>query len=159
MFPMKKARQLPLYAVLLVAGNTRPMITENARKADAVAAPLSWQKNGRIYIYLSIYSQGSWKFCCWPACPGMLSNRPQTPRVAIYTLQECILSTLYTVIILFIKELFIGKLILNYVRSEVGKAFGNVPLHTMWPLWTTFFLAWGLKHKAMPGECVRDRPF
>lgn len=52
---------------------------------------------------------------------------PQTPEVEMYTLEECILSTFYTSIILFIKELFIGKLVWNYVRFELGQAFRNVP--------------------------------
>lgn len=59
---------------------------------------------------------------------------PWTPKVELYTLQECLLPTLHTLVVLFIKELFIGKLIWNYVRFELGKALGKVPSRTMWPL-------------------------
>lgn len=75
----------------------------------------------------------------------------------MYTLQECIFSILYTLIILFIKELFIGKLVLNYVRFELGKAVRNVPL--MYNVATLIRLLPGLgaKPKAMPGDYVWDR--
>lgn len=82
---------------------------------------------------------------------------PQTPKVEVYTLQECILSTLYTLIILFIKELFIGKLVLNYVRFELGKAFRNAPLTYNVATLNRLLLGSGAKPKAMPAECVWDR--
>ena len=75
----------------------------------------------------------------------------------MYTLQECIFSILYTLIILFIKELFIGKLVLNYVRFELGKAVRNVPL--MYNVATLIRLLPGLgaKPKSMLGDYVWDR--
>lgn len=75
----------------------------------------------------------------------------------MYTLQECIFSILYTLIILFIKELFIGKLVLNYVRFELGKAVRNVPL--MYNVATLIRLLPGLgaKPKAMLGDYVWNR--
>lgn len=86
----------------------------------------------------------------------MSYNMPQTPKVEIYTLQECILSTLYTLIILFIKELFIRKLVLNYVRFELGKAFRNVPLTYNVATLNRLLLGLGAKHEDTPGEYVWD---